>query len=304
VIPADFESGKESSGLTTNAVDSTPDASGRNRLGGVRPRHASGLRTSTPGEHVMAETISASFDGACEPNNPGGHMGLGWVIDGRSYHEYIRAAYKNTNNIAEYLALSNILDHAIQTKATTLLVTGDSLLVICQLNGAFAVRSRSLERYYLVAKKLLSGLRTSGCVVTLMWVPREQNTDADKASHDALTEHGIRLTRRMPDPGWTTRLGEMAEQLGISAVALGGILDRLELRNNKEPSERAIVEGYAQNRYNGHGVSIDWHMGKVIELVRGSGDDPLRVTGEQPLKNAVNRGARVRRPSLTHWKQS
>jgi hypothetical protein len=84
------------------------------------------------------------------------------------------------------------------------------------------------------------GLRTSGCVVTLMWVPREQNTDADKASRDALTEHGIEPTRRMPDLGWTARLGQMAEQLGMSAVVLGGILDPLELRNNKEHSESEL----------------------------------------------------------------
>ena len=75
-------------------------------------------------------------------------------------------------------------------------------------------------------------LRTNGCVVTLMWVPCEQNTDADNASSDALTEHGIEPTRRTPDPGWTARLGQMGEQLGISAVVLGGILDQLELPNN------------------------------------------------------------------------
>ena len=136
----------------------------------------------------MAETISASFDGACEPINPGGHMGLGWVIDRRPYHEYIPAAHQNTNNVAEYLALSKVLEHAIQAGATTLMVTGDSLPIIYQLNGVFAVQSCSLERYYLVARKLLNGLRNSGCFVTLMWVPREQNTDADKASHGALTE--------------------------------------------------------------------------------------------------------------------
>ena len=55
----------------------------------------------------------------------------------------------------------------------------------------------------------------------------------------------------MPDPGWTIRLGQMAEQLGMSGVELVGILDRQELRNNKEPSERALSEGYGLNRFNG-----------------------------------------------------
>jgi len=160
-------------------------------------------------------------------------MGLGWVIDGQPNHEYIPASYQNTNSVAEYLALSKVLEHAIQARATTLMVTGNSLSIIYQLNGVFAVHSRSLEPYYLVARKLLNKLRTSGCVVTLMWVSREQNTDADMASHDALTEHGIEPTRQMPDPGWTTRLGQLAEQLGMSAVAPGGILDRIELHNKE-----------------------------------------------------------------------
>ncbi len=50
--------------------------------------------------------IIASFDGACEPFNPGGHMGIGWVIDGKGYSDYIPAAHGNTNNVAEYLALT------------------------------------------------------------------------------------------------------------------------------------------------------------------------------------------------------
>jgi ribonuclease HI len=161
-------------------------------------RYASGPRRPPSGQQRMAETISASFDGDCEPGNPGGYMGLGWVIDGHPYHECIPAACQNTSNVAEYLALSKVLEYAIQAGATTLMVTGDSLLIIYQLNGVFAVQSWSLEPYYLVARKLLNRLRTSGCVVTLMWVPCEQNTDADNASHDALTEHGIEPARRIP----------------------------------------------------------------------------------------------------------
>jgi ribonuclease HI len=110
----------------------------------------------------MAKTISASFDGACEPSNPGGHVGLGWVIDSQPYHEYIPAAYQNTNNVAEYLALSKVLEHAIQAGATTLMVTGDSLLIIYQLNGVFAVQSCSLERYYLVSESSSRGCATAG----------------------------------------------------------------------------------------------------------------------------------------------
>jgi len=36
--------------------------------------------------------VVASFDGACEPYNPGGHMGLGWVINGEPQSKYVSAS--------------------------------------------------------------------------------------------------------------------------------------------------------------------------------------------------------------------
>ena len=50
-----------------------------------------------------------TFDGACEPTNPGGIMGLGWTIDGTEYYRKIEAHPDNTNNKAEYLALVALL---------------------------------------------------------------------------------------------------------------------------------------------------------------------------------------------------
>lgn len=43
--------------------------------------------------------VRATFDGACEPRNPGGHIGIGWTIDTDVYHRYIPAAAQNTNII-------------------------------------------------------------------------------------------------------------------------------------------------------------------------------------------------------------
>ena len=54
-------------------------------------------------------TLRASFDGACEPHNPGWHMGLGWVVNSEPQSNYIAAAFGNSNNVAEHLALNEIL---------------------------------------------------------------------------------------------------------------------------------------------------------------------------------------------------
>jgi ribonuclease HI len=107
-------------------------------------------------------------------------MGLGWVIDGQPYCEYIPAASENTSNVAEYLALTKVFQYAISAGPSTLTITGDSRLIITQLNGQYAVRPRSVDRHHLVAASLLYRIRQSRCIVDLIWVPRGQNVTADK----------------------------------------------------------------------------------------------------------------------------
>jgi len=145
------------------------------------------------------KTITASFDGACEPYNPGGHMGLGWVIDEVSDHKYISAAYGNSNNVAEYMALLEVLKWAERQSAPASLdIYGDSELVIMQLVGEYAVRAVNIVPLYREAKGLLTTLKEAGWSVNLHWVPRERNSDVDTASKLALIEHGIDPVRRDP----------------------------------------------------------------------------------------------------------
>lgn len=149
----------------------------------------------------MLKSISATFDGACEPFNPGGHMGLGWVINGDSHHRYIAADSANTNNVAEYLALIEILQYAIKhEEITDLSIAGDSQLVCCQLSGEYAVRSASIYAHFQAALEMLNILRKRGCRVSINWHPRECNEAADAASKLALTEHGIKPAVRRAKP--------------------------------------------------------------------------------------------------------
>jgi ribonuclease HI len=126
-------------------------------------------------------------------------MGIGWVINGESHSEYIDKAPGNTNNVAEYLAITRILEHAMDhPEITDLFIIGDSQLVTYQLSGAYAVRSPSLQVPYMHAKRYLSILAGRGCRVQVNWVPREQNTQADIASKAALAAHGISAAERKP----------------------------------------------------------------------------------------------------------
>jgi ribonuclease HI len=155
----------------------------------------------TPASEAPAlalKTVSATFDGACEPYNPSSSMGLGWVIDGEAHHRYIAAASANTNNVAEYLALIEILKHAIEhEEITDLRISGDSQLVVKQLNGEYAVRSENIIDHYSSAQEMIKILYDRGCTVTITWHPREENVVADAASIAALAGNGVKPANRV-----------------------------------------------------------------------------------------------------------
>ncbi|MGB8478933.1 MAG: ribonuclease HI family protein [Acidobacteriaceae bacterium] len=245
--------------------------------------------------------IIASFDGACEPFNPGGHMGIGWVIDGKSYSDYIPAAHENTNNVAEYLALTRILTHIALERpdATSLVITGDSQLVCFQLVGEYAVRSAHVYPHYQRAAQLIAALRNRGCEVHISWAARERNTEADAASKKALIDHDVTVCQRHPSAGYSSRLGDIADDLGISAIQLGRLLDQSGLRADKQPTQRALVAGVAVIRFDGYGPAVDWHVEKTLNHIQQ--DDSLASTldaaqGKQHKREAasVRREMRIR----------
>jgi ribonuclease HI len=121
------------------------------------------------------------FDGASR-GNPGLMAGGAVVdVDGRRVvlHGHVR---KGTNNEAEYEGLLLGLRHALDADATTVEVRGDSQLVIRQLEGIYQVRAPNLKPLHREARSLLSRFRAR----RLVWVPREQNHDADEAANRAL----------------------------------------------------------------------------------------------------------------------
>jgi ribonuclease HI len=233
------------------------------------------------GKYAMTEVMT-SFDGACEPYNPGGHMGMGWVINGVANHRYIPDAVTNSNNVAEYMALIGILKWAKeQLGPAKLTIQGDSQLVIYQLSGEYAVRSESIRYHYEEAASLIADLRTKGWGVNLRWVSRECNAVADAASKQALVENGVLPARRSPDAGWTDRLGDVAKQLDISAAALGKLITQAGWRNGTGvPTPSALERGIAQQRFNGYGLTTDWQIERLTAAIRGTQNEALSAAKE------------------------
>lgn len=130
--------------------------------------------------------ITIHFDGLCYPKNPGGVAAYGYLAhrDGKLIHQGFRAVGEGkgmTNNVAEYEGLMAaaqwIADEEITEK---IVIKGDSELVIKQMNGQYRVNSATSKKYVPEIKKLLQGKD-----VSLVWVPREENEEADKLSRVA-----------------------------------------------------------------------------------------------------------------------
>jgi hypothetical protein len=88
-----------------------------------------------------------------------------------------------------------------------------------------------------------------------------------KEGLDAKRRWDDTLRGNTPDPGWTTRLGDMGRVLGITAVAVGRILELLGYRTNKHVTDRAVAAGCGVRRWDGFAMHDDWHLELVISAI-------------------------------------
>lgn len=140
------------------------------------------------------------FDGACEPRNPGGTGGWGFVIFGKGGERIkdgygvMRARPDMTNNVAEYAgAGAGLKAYQELGRPGPVIVCGDSKLVIEQMSGRWRIKKGA---YVKVAHRLLALIETCEFQIEWQWVPRNNNADADAMSVKGLKEQGIHRTKR------------------------------------------------------------------------------------------------------------
>ncbi|MDH7596952.1 MAG: ribonuclease HI [Methanothrix sp.] len=136
--------------------------------------------------------ITVFFDGLCSPRNPGGVAAYGYLIyrNGELLHRgwgVVGEGRGMTNNVAEYEALLAAI-RWIQKNAhgESVVFKGDSRLVIKQMSGEWKVRSDTSRRYVPLIKSMLEGIDHK-----FVWIPREENVEAD-----ALSKHAYEMHRR------------------------------------------------------------------------------------------------------------
>jgi hypothetical protein len=82
------------------------------------------------------------------------------------------------------------------------------------------------------------------------------------------------LRGNTPNPGWTTRLGDIGEALGITAVAAGKLLELLGYRFDKRVTDAAVTAGCGVRRWNDYAMHCDWHLDRTVAAIRSAAEVP------------------------------
>ena len=167
--------------------DTLQASAGASSLAGLLAARAAALaadqaRSATlPRQDGKPTAWRAWFDGSAHPNP--GDCGIGALLlgPGGERIEISRAAGYGNSSEAEYRALIALLEAAVDCGAHGLTVHGDSKVVIDDLNGSFADAAESLQECRSAALGLIAQLND----VTLRWIPRHKNSEADALSQRA-----------------------------------------------------------------------------------------------------------------------
>ncbi len=150
---------------------------------------------AAPAQRHEAELF---FDGGTDGSNPSDRGGCGWVLKNAytgaeivASSEYLTgadfswASWQVTNNQAEYMGLLRGLEAARQQGIRRLKVKGDSLLVINQMSGHYAVRNPSISPLHRQCEQAAQYFSK----IEYVHVYRERNTRADGLARAAYSSY-------------------------------------------------------------------------------------------------------------------
>jgi hypothetical protein len=106
-----------------------------------------------------------------------------------------------------------------------------------------------------------------------------------------------------PNPGWTTRLGDIGRELGITAVAAGKILERLGYRCGKHVTDSAVASGCGVHRWDGFAMHDDWHLERAVAAIRSAAEVPGNPAVADALAVAIAKKERWDRVAARERKQ-
>src|SRR5438128_195479 len=126
--------------------------------------------------------LTINIDGAARGNPGPAACAYVMTREGHLLSEAAHCLGTATNNFAEYTALVRALEQAAELGAEHLLIRSDSELLVKQMNGVYRVKDARLKVLYNQANRL----REQFADVSIVHVPRAENSDADRLCNEAL----------------------------------------------------------------------------------------------------------------------
>lgn len=127
--------------------------------------------------------VVVEADGGSRGNpGPAGYGAVVFSESGEVLAERAEGLGVATNNVAEYQGLIAGLTAARELAATTVGVRMDSKLVVEQLSGHWQIKNETLKPLAAKAKELAATFER----VTYTWIPRAQNSYADRLANEAM----------------------------------------------------------------------------------------------------------------------
>jgi probable phosphoglycerate mutase len=191
--------------------------------------------------------VLVEADGGSRGNpGPAGYGSVVWTADRSAVlAESSQAIGRATNNVAEYRGLIAGLEDAARVGATEVAVLMDSKLVVEQMSGRWKVKHPGLAELHAAARALASRFDRVGYT----WVPRAQNSYADRLANEAMDAAGTESSQAAA-PGWTGARGAATRllllrhgQTELSAQR------RYSGRGNPALTERGCRQADAAARY-------------------------------------------------------
>ena len=114
--------------------------------------------------------------------------GIGVVLqspEGDKLKHKVRLQYQKTNNEVEYEAILKGLELAKFVEAKSILVLGDSQLIMSQVNGTYEVKEERIRKYLNRVMRLMNRFEEADFIQ----IPREKNVEAYTLAKEA-SENG------------------------------------------------------------------------------------------------------------------
>ena len=107
--------------------------------------------------------------------------------EGDKLNYKIHLQYQPTNNEVEYKALLKGLELAKFVEARSILILGDSQLVIGQVNGMYEAKEGRMKKYLEKVLRLVRKFKE----INFVQIPREENMEVDTLAKKASAKEAI-----------------------------------------------------------------------------------------------------------------